>query len=301
METLPATHKKGKVGDVPDRTFKDQELGKHGPFSVTVTSDDVARWGRIFDDNNPWYTGDSPLGGPVAPPSILYYPSQMFLGRYLIGKSPTATRQGGFARYHLETFAPIPVDKELVVTGEIDDIFVRRGRGYVHYVLEARDGDTLVQRHWKLWSFGLSDEEAAQFPDRPSEPRETDDGEGTEKIGPLAYDLTLERMADLEGPGEHNAHTDIEAAKKMGRPGALAQGALSFGLLSRLLTDTYGERYLVGGMLDVRFLQPQYSGTAVTAHGQVVKSEGGKDYLKVWVENADGQVVTAGNAYVRSA
>lgn len=300
MQTMPATHKMGKPGDMPDRTFKDQKIGKHGPFEVTVTSDDVVRWNRIFQDFNPWYTGNSPYGGPVAPPSILYYPSQMFLGRYLIGKSPTATRQGGFARYHLETFAPIPVDKPLVVTGEIDDIFVRRGRGYVHYVLEAHDGDTLVQRHWKLWSFGLSDEEAAQFEDRPSEPRDNLQGEAITKFGPLAYELTLERMADLEGPGEHNAHTDIEAARKMDRPGALAQGALSFGLLSRLLTDTFGERYLVGGMLDVRFLQPQYSGTAVTGHGEVLKSEGGKDHLHVWVENADGHVVTAGTAYVTS-
>ncbi|GIW08640.1 MAG: hypothetical protein KatS3mg060_3445 [Dehalococcoidia bacterium] len=299
MQTLPATQKMGAPGTFPDMSFFDIETGPRGPYEVTITEDDLARWSRIYDDRNPWYTGPSPWGEPVAPPSILYYPSQMFLGRYLIGKSPQATRMGGFARYAMDCIAPIPVGKPLLVTGEVFDKFSRRGRGYVQYRLEASIDGKVVQRHWKSWAFGLTDEEAAQYPEKPSDPRDDLVGDALATIEPLRFTVTIERMAEFEGPGERNVHTDAELANQAGGRPPLAQGAISFGVLSRLLTERFGANYLEGGSLDVRFIERVYAGDTILARGEIVTRGHGVIRLRVWCEKEDGTRVTVGTASVR--
>jgi acyl dehydratase len=299
MQTLPATTKMGAPGTSPDVSFFDIEPGPRGPYLVTVTEEDIARWSRIYDDHHPWYRGPSPWGYPIAPPSILYYPSQMFLGRYLIGKSPAATRMGGFARYALDCVGPIPVGRPLVVTGEVLDKFSRRGRGYVQYRLEAAVDGQVVQRHWKSWAFGLTDEEAARFPEKPSDPRDDLDGASLAEIEPLRFEVTIDRMAEFEGPGERNVHTDAELAKQAGGRPPLAQGAISFGVLSRLLTERFGVGYLEGGSLDVRFIDRVYAGDPLLARGEVITREGGRVRLRVWCEKEDGARVTVGTATAR--
>ncbi|MCS6802233.1 MAG: MaoC family dehydratase [Chloroflexota bacterium] len=299
MQTLPATRKSGPPGSAPDVSFFDIELGPRGPYQVTVTEEDIARWSRIYADDHPWYSGPSPWGGPIAPPSILYYPSQMFLGRYLIGNSPGATRSGGFARYALDCLGPIPVGRPLVVTGEVFDKFVRRGRGYVYYRLEASAAGRLVQRHWKSWAFGLADEEAARSPEKPSEPREDVAGDAIATLAPLRFEITLARMAEFEGPDERNVHTDPALAKQTSGQPPLAQGALSFGLLSRLLTNHFGAGYLEGGSLDVRFIARVFAGETILAGGEIVRRENGVARLRVWCAKEDGTLVTVGTASAR--
>lgn len=196
-----------------------------------------------------------------------------------------------------ENLAPIPVGQPLVVRGEVSDKFVRRGRGYVLYWLEASCEGVVVQRHWKSWAFGLTPEEAAQFPEKPSEPREELADPALETIGPLSYEVTLERMAEFEGPGERNAHTDPALAREGGRP--LAQGAISFGLLSRLLTEHFGRGYLVGGAVDVRFIARTYAGERLFAWSELVRGENETALLRVWAEKADGTRLTVGTARAR--
>lgn len=298
MQAMPATTKWWPPGTMPDRGFFDIETGPRGPYQITVTPDDVVRWNRIHGDTDPIYGSGSPWGYPVAPAGILYYPSQMFLGRYLIGKTPEAKRMGGFARYALEALSPIPVGKPLIVTGEIFDRFARRGRGYIQYRLQAECEGVVVQRHWKSWAFGLTDEEADALPQRGSDPHDADEGQVLETLPSLPFEVTIERMAELEGPGEVNGHTDVELAKRSGRPGPLTQGEISFGLLSRMLTERYGKGYLEGGTLDVRFLSPVYAGSTEVAGGEVVSRQDGVEKLRVWVE-VDGTRVTAGTASAR--
>lgn len=299
LPKMPAAQKMGAPGSVPDNDFNAITAGPRGPYSVTVTPEDIARWGRIYEDNNPWYSGSSPYGGPIAPPSILYYPSQMFLGRHLIGATPGATLAGGFARYSLESTDAIPVGKELIVTGEVTDIFTRRGRGYVTYKLEATHDGKVVQRHWKNWAFGITDDEAAKLPTRNSDPRDDLSGDTIRTIGPVSMEITIAKMADFEGPGEVNTHTDPEMAKRAGGRPPLAQGALSFGLLSRMMTEAFGQGYITDGTLDVRFLDRVYVGNTETAKGEVFSESDGVAKVRVWVEKEDGTQVTAGLATAR--
>lgn len=299
MQALPATQKMGAPGTSPDMGFFDIEPGARGPYQVTVTEEDVVRWSRIHDDFNPWYGGSSPWGYPVAPPSILYYPSQMFLGRYLIGKTAAATRMGGFARYSLECLGPIPIGKPLIVTGEVFEKFSRRGRGYVQYQLEATVDGRMVQRHWKSWAFGLTDEEADRFPEKLTDPRDDVTGDTIEELEPLRFDVRIDRMAEFEGPGERNSHTDPEVARQAGGQPPLTQGAISFGVLSRMLTDRFGAGYLEGGALDVRFVDRVYAGDVLVARGEIASRESGLVRLRVWAEKDDGSRVTVGTARAR--
>jgi acyl dehydratase len=291
---VPLTHKSGPPGSSPDHGFHEITPGGRGPWTVQVSPGDVARWREIYNEAE-----RTSGGAAVAPPSILYYPSQHMLGRHLVGKTPAATRFGGFARYTLHALKPIPVGSELTITGVVHPPFARRGRGYYEYELEARLGGELVQRHTKQWAFGLSDEEADAQPQRGSEPRNDVEGDAIEHVGPLALTVTVERMGLFEGETEGNSHTDPRMAREMGRPGLLVQGAFSFGLLSRMMTDRFGDGFLAGGMLDVRFIAPAYGPADITAKGEIASKDGGIARLRVWTESADGTQLTSGVASAR--
>src|SRR5581483_6363588 len=57
--------------------WKLRELGSHvgmdlGIEQHPITEDRVRWYMETLGDNHPWYTGDSPFGGPVAP-ALLYH------------------------------------------------------------------------------------------------------------------------------------------------------------------------------------------------------------------------------------
>jgi acyl dehydratase len=281
-------------------------VGPLPSYEVTVTPEDVDRWATLHDDDSPWYRGPSPWGGPVAPPTILYYPSQSMLGREIGAKSEPGQRPprreggrgGGFARYRAELLAPIPIGRPILVSGAITDKFIRRGIGYLTWEVSASCDDMLLQRQLKSWTFSPSLEEVAALPERPSDPR-PEVGETHGDLGTLAMVIGPERTAFFEGPGERNGHSDLEISRRSGLPGCLVQGELSFGLLFRLMRDRYGAGLVVGGTLDVRFIRPVYTTETLTAHGAVLTEGEQQVSCRLWAENARGELVTVGMATAR--
>lgn len=300
MPTLPATFKIPRNPDFPDVTFL--RISPHviaEKYEVTITPYDVMRWARLHDDNHPWEKGLSPWGGPVAMPWILYFSSMNLLGHEFGREAhlPPVNLPSGFARYKAEYYKPIPVGSTVTVGGEVTDKFSRRGRGYIEWRLDAwLDGD-LVQRHWKTWSFPALPEELAPWPERPNSPVRPEEP-ALERFGPLSMEMHLDRLVEFEGPIPLNSHNDPSLVKD--RPGNLVHGALSFGLICRLLRDRFGAGYIVGGTIDVRFIQPVYSGQTVTAWGEVLEEKDGVARCKVWAENNLGAIVTIGTATARA-
>lgn len=263
-----------------DRTWETLEMD--------VTPDDVSRWLRLYDDDDPWSTGPSPFGGPIAPPSIFYYTGQNAF-------APLRDFAGVLTGIGFDAVAPVLVGSHLTATTRVLERYQRRGRAYVAYELTIRDGETLVSRTRRTWAFAMPEDLAASYPEKTSE--STPASEIVfERLKPLSLELSLERMIDFEGPGEHNGHTDPEMAKRSGATGPLAQGALSFGLLSRMLRNRFGKAWFAGSSIDCRLIRPVYAGDTVTAQGEITRIENGRAECAIRVTNRNGDVTVVGAA-----
>lgn len=291
LSTIPATHKlaEGIDGDA----FFDLEPGPLGSYQMTITAADVERWCRIHEDEAPWGAGSD------APPYIGYYACMNALApiRYFGNTGRPSYGPGGLSRYWAEFHAPLPVGVPLQVTGRVADKYTRRGIGYTDWEVDITHEGRLLQRNGRAWATSISPEERAKWPEREGRPRPPDVPEGATVLGPLVYVTSQEHVDDLEGPGEHNTHTDVEAARAQGLRGPRAQGELSFALLARLMTQQFGASFVDGGSLDIRLIGEVQASDTQNAHAAVVESRpDGSGLCRVWVENQDGQLVTVGTA-----
>jgi acyl dehydratase len=288
---VPLTYKIPKVPEpldfdwlLADRAWPELEF--------SVTPEDVARWCALSDDHHPWYTGPSPWGGPVAPNSIFYYPGQNAF-------PPRRDFNGVLAALGFEALAPVFVGSTLTARTTVTDRWRRRDRFFVSYRLDIHASETLVARTTRTWAFFGRGPAAEQVPERPSRPP-GGPPPIIERLEPVAFELTLQRMRDFEGPGEENGHTSVEIARRQGNPGPLAQGALVIAPVCRMMLARFGAGWQVGGTLDCKILRPSYAGETVTAHGGVVERTPDGVTCWVWVENSRGETAAAGIATART-
>jgi acyl dehydratase len=115
-----------------------------------------------------------------------------------------------------------------------------------------------------------------------------------EELFSLSQEITrpgIKAYADASGD-QNPIHQDDEVAVAVGLPGVIAHGMLSFGLLSRALTDWLGDASRLR-RLGVRFSTMVRPGDVVTCKGTVasVDDATGTAVLSVWVENQNGEKV----------
>jgi acyl dehydratase len=118
----------------------------------------------------------------------------------------------------------------------------------------------------------------------------------------LSQEITREQIrAYADASGDQNPiHQVDEVALAMGLPGVIAHGMLSFGLLSRAITDWLDDPGRLR-RLQVRFSTMVQPGDVVTCKGTVasVDDAAGIARLTVWVENQKGEkVLTHGEAEI---
>lgn len=296
LPQIPATRhlEEGAEGD----PFRDMHVGPLGRYQVVVQPEDVERWTRIHEERHPWRAQEG--AELAAPPSILYYASMNILTPIRYFRPRDSPGGAALARYWAEFHAPIPIGVPIEVTGEVTDKYTRRGRGFVDWHIEAYADGQLLQRNGKNWFSGIPEDEAKKWPQRVGGERPPEAADDAERFGPIAYPVTQEHMADFEG-GDRNAHSSADMARQQGETRTTAQGALSFGLLSRLATERFGEAYTVGGSLDVRFTQRVHGGDVLSAQGAVLgPDDEGRLRSRVWAQNQHGELTAIGVATARA-
>jgi 3-hydroxybutyryl-CoA dehydratase len=118
------------------------------------------------------------------------------------------------------------------------------------------------------------------------------------ELVPVVKELTQEkinRYAVAGGDG-NPLHTDPEFAARTQFGGTIAHGMLLLAYLSEMLTAAFGEAWLSGGRLKVRFKAPARPGDTVSAVGQVIRVEGGRTVCEVECRNQHGAVLVGGEA-----
>ncbi|MBM3132300.1 MAG: acyl dehydratase [Chloroflexi bacterium] len=97
-------------------------------------------------------------------------------------------------------------------------------------------------------------------------------------------------------------HIDEEFARKTPLGGTIAHGMLVLAYIAEMMTGAFGEDWITGGKLSVRFKSPARPGDTVTVSGKVRKIErtGGKTvvHCDALCLNQSGETIIAGESSV---
>jgi 3-hydroxybutyryl-CoA dehydratase len=93
-------------------------------------------------------------------------------------------------------------------------------------------------------------------------------------------------------------HVDPEFAKKTFFKSTIAPGYQVLAYLSEMMTRDFGEKWITGGVMDVRLLRPAFPGDELNVGGRVVEkhAEKGQDLTRceVWVRNQKNEDLIVG-------
>lgn len=126
-------------------------------------------------------------------------------------------------------------------------------------------------------------------------------------VEPVVKHLSQEMIGRYAAAtGDFNPiHVDESFARTTPFGGTIAHGMLVLASLSEMMTRAFGEAWLGGGRLKVRFKAPARPGDTITAEAQprAERVEGGERLLEYAVEcrNQRGETLISGAAEVRLA
>jgi acyl dehydratase len=271
-----------------------------GHREYVMTLDLVQQYADAVQDYNPWYFGDSPFGGPIAPALIRH--SEMFVDRRWYLPNIYGNLH---ARQEWELFAPLMLGERMIAHSLVTDRYIKRGRDYVvNEVLFFGDDGRLRLRSRSHQSFLRENSTGETVVGKEREKaggRQFSVGQGPvlETLTPLTKEVDLEMCQRFSGPGK-NYHNDREEARKLGFPEVVVQGMMSICFLSELLTCRFGAGWYCGGKMAVNLVNVLWGGETVSTHGVVQEytPEGSRQraHLEVWCQKPDGTVIIVGNA-----
>ncbi len=287
-----------KLPFAPDERYVGRDMGG-AEYLVTPALIDAYTAGT--GDENPWYRGDSPLGGAIAPALILHSDVYRTLGWYL------PNIYGNLhARQEFEFFAPVMVGDRLHTRRVIIERFTKRDREYV--VCEALTfdaGGALVSRGRAHQSFLVQEgpRPEGMVVDRSRERqagRTFKVGErGGEPIDAPLRTVSEEMCMAFSGPAL-NYHTNRDKAVELGFPEIVVQGMLSVCLVGEMMTRRFGLGFLCGGKLDLRLVNVLWGNDRTGPRGRILerRREGNRARaeVEVWTEKADGTRTCVGSA-----
>jgi acyl dehydratase len=275
-----------------------------------IRPQDVETYAYAVEDFDPWFFRPGPFGGPIAHPTLLANQA-LFLRhtRYVVPAGLHARMVFRFAR-------PIPLGTRARTTGRIVERYVRRDKPYMvtEYRTVDEAGQVLVEGRFVQMLFrdatvppsgtGPKPEPAPPPTDASITAAAGRGGELTagQALGPLTRTVSQRQIDCYSGVKPRSIHTDEEWATAKGFPTTIAQGMMSTGYVSALLTAAVGEGFVAGGEMDARFLRPVCCGDTVTLSGTVTgfsraaPGAGPRVHVEVAARNQDGEQTMAATA-----
>jgi hypothetical protein len=123
-----------------------------GTRELVITPDWIEKYMGSIDDRNPWYLGDSPFGGPIAPAAVFNYEMEMFDGWHPPEVMSSVLNTSQSWEFH----RPMRPGQRVFVTGVVHDRYQKRGREYVAMQATARDEEgnvlcrTVTTHSWSI-------------------------------------------------------------------------------------------------------------------------------------------------------
>jgi acyl dehydratase len=279
--------------------MNDTHVGQYfGEREIDITPDLIQHYESSVEDHNPWYSGDSPFGGAVAPALLLHSECYHTVDWYLSYFGNLHARQ------EWELFHPVMAGDKVTCRRQIVDRYLKRDREYL--VMEvgtyAPDGRLLVRgrTHQSFLAASLTegvvvDKDREKRADRKFD---TPADAGQEKLAGDPKHVSIE-MCKLFSPGK-NYHNDVEEARRLGFPDVVVQGMMSLCFISQMMTDHFGRGWFEGGRMNVNLVNVLWQGETVAAGGVVTgetpEGPATRAELQVWCAKEDGTKVTVGTA-----
>jgi len=98
-------------------------------------------------------------------------------------------------------------------------------------------------------------------------------------------------------------HINEDFAKKTALGGTIAHGMLILAYVSQMMTDAFGQRWLAGGNLNIRFKTPARPGDTISVGGRIasVEKKAGQTLIRcdVLCQNQNGDSIITGETSVR--
>jgi acyl dehydratase len=272
----------------------------YGSFEYAITPELIAKYVEGTGDDNPWYRGDSPLGGPVAPALILHSAVYRTLEWYL------PNIYGNLhARQEWEIFAPVMVGEILHTRSLIVERYLKRDREYVvNEVIVSNSAGHIVSRSRTHQSFLIPERKTEGFVVDKSRERDqkrsfsVGEREG-ERFDSPARKITEAMCFAFSGPAR-NYHNDKAEAVKLGFPEIVVQGMLSVCMVSEMMTQRFGLGWLYGGKMDLRLVNVVWGNDVTGPRGLVVERHAEGKHTRaeaeVWCDKSDGTKTIVGSA-----
>jgi len=286
---------------LPTDAWADIHVGKHlGTHDLEVTPELVARFAASCDDDNPWYTGPSPFGGPVAPALIACQEPWRFAGWY-----PPELRGNLHAKQEWDLYAPIMVGATCTVRAFVADRYLWRGNRHVIVnEVQVSDGEGRLLARGRTHQSFLRAQPEGFVVDKAREKSEDrriapGGGEVLERLEGGDREMTPERCLAI-ADGLQNYHSDADIARALGFPAVVVQGVFNMNDISALLTRRFGAGWLCGGQLRVSLTNVIWGGDIARARATLQRVEDeaprARAQLEVWEEKPDGTVTAIGTA-----
>ena len=134
-----------------------------GTRELVITADWIEKYASSIDDRNPWYTDDSPFGGPIAPAAVFNYEMELFGGWHppnIVGRILNTDQTWEF-------FQPMRPGQRILIKGRVHDRYEKRGREYIAMEATAWDEGgqllcrTVTTHAWPVQSPASGDEPAS--------------------------------------------------------------------------------------------------------------------------------------------
>ena len=123
-------------------TYEGLQIGEEFVSEPQVVSpEDIEAYAWAVEDHHPWFSEDSPFGGPIAHPTFLANQAlRLRHSRYIVPA-------GLHAKMEFEFLEPIRPGARVRSRGTVIDKYERRGKSYMvtSYVTEDEDGTPLVR------------------------------------------------------------------------------------------------------------------------------------------------------------
>jgi len=135
-------------------------------------------------------------------------------------------------------------------------------------------------------------------------PKPSDFHEG-DKIPSITKQLAQSKINRYaEASGDFNPiHIDEAFAAQTPLEGTIAHGMLILAYASKMMTRTFGQAWLAGGKLSIRFKAPARPQDTITASGQIdtIETKDGIPYINCSLEccNQNGDILITGGAVVK--
>lgn len=298
-----------------ERNFASLEVGARATYVETYGVDRVATYVELHDIPYPGVYV-STEGKRLVPPALTMFHAIRLFARF---DGPEMGQNGIFVEGKRRFLRPVDVGETISYEAELIDKYFLRGYYYIASRWRGLDAAGVpVIEGLSRNILGYARAERGSGPEPRRElfvlpPR----GPG-EASGGGAQRLAVEVGRELRGPtlvahipppeAAHDAitraaslhqHRD-DLARRAGFPGGLVLNEFHLSHLLDLLIRYVGLDFLRDGDIDVKFIRPLLDGQSMTPRARVVKAEGARLQLDVWVENQDGEKVAVGLASCRS-